>query len=149
MRVLDDIQAAQELARALGKPILLLSGLDWFGISLDELPAAEGATWKETGGPLFVDAEGTERLLAAPYFGTQFPGATAEALPIPDTYDCLIVCEDRAEMERLYDLTYGDDGMTKRGIAARGIAGYPEYRGPHRVYALTINERGELMSENT
>jgi len=137
MRVLDDIQVAQELARALGKPILLLSGLhSWIDFMAED--------------PTFLDANGVTRLLAAPYFGTQFHTEGAESVhPIPDTDDCLIVCETPEEMWQLYDLTYGDDGMTKRGIVARGIAGYPEYRGPHRVYALTINERGELMSENT
>ena len=38
-----------------------------------------------------------------------------------------LVCEDATEMERLFDLTVGDDGPTSNN----------NYNGPVRVYALT------------
>jgi hypothetical protein len=47
--------------------------------------------------------------------------------------------DDEAEMEKIYNLTVGDDGPTESN----------SYSGPARVFACTCNPDGELMTENT
>lgn len=51
----------------------------------------------------------------------------------------VIICDDDAEMDRLYQSTVGDDGPTKTN----------PYNGPQRVYALTCSANGHPMNENT
>jgi|SRR5579863_9073476 len=50
-----------------------------------------------------------------------------------------IVCDSDKERDRLYNLTVGDDGPTKTN----------KYKGPVRVYALTIDRTGQTLNENT
>lgn len=70
---------------------------------------------------------------AAPYL------AAGEHYQVLSDGTGIIVCEDEAEQERLYESTVGDDGPTKLN----------SYNGPARVFALTINDLGELQNENT
>lgn len=51
----------------------------------------------------------------------------------------IILCDTKKEMEGIYCQTVGDDGPTKTN----------PYNGPVRVYALTCNPAGALLSENT
>jgi hypothetical protein len=50
-----------------------------------------------------------------------------------------IICDTRAEMERYYDLTVGDDGPTALN----------DYSGPCKIYALTCSPENGLENENT
>jgi len=50
-----------------------------------------------------------------------------------------IILGDKAEIEKLFSLTVGDDGPTKSN----------PYTGPMRVYALTCDSTGALSNENT
>lgn len=50
-----------------------------------------------------------------------------------------ILCQDREEQMNIYWQTVGDDGPTDSN----------PYKGPVRVYALTINSYGEFEYENT
>jgi hypothetical protein len=51
----------------------------------------------------------------------------------------VIVCDSVKEQEILYWQTIGDDGPTKTN----------PYKGPARVYALTIDKNGQTLNENT
>ena len=51
----------------------------------------------------------------------------------------ILVCSTEEEMYKYYDLTIGDDGPT----------GSNKYDGEARVYAVTINNKGEMETENT
>ena len=50
-----------------------------------------------------------------------------------------IVCDSTEEIEALYGQTVGDDGPTKEN----------PYDGPARVYTLTCDADGRLLTENT
>lgn len=50
-----------------------------------------------------------------------------------------IVCESLQEMQTLYDQVVGDDGPSSVN----------PYSGPARVYALTCDDEGALLNENT
>lgn len=50
-----------------------------------------------------------------------------------------IMFENVDEMDRIYNLTVGDDGPTKTN----------SYCGPVKIYALTCSPKGILISENT
>ena len=50
----------------------------------------------------------------------------------------VILCDSDEERDALYEQTVGDDGSTVNG-----------YDGPLRVYALTIDARGNTLNENT
>jgi len=51
----------------------------------------------------------------------------------------IILFDNRAEMDATFELTVGDDGPTDTN----------PYDGPARVWALTCDESGQLLSENT
>jgi hypothetical protein len=51
----------------------------------------------------------------------------------------IIECDSDKERDKLYALTVGDDGPTM----------FNKYNGPVRVYALTIDRRGQTLNENT
>lgn len=128
MKVLSAIEAAQEIARGTGKPVLYISNLSP-GPECDD-------SW--------IDDKG--RLRAAPYLDIENHGQAI----FEDT--ALVVCEDEEEQRHLFDLTYGNDGVTKRGRAARlmyGAGGYPLYEGKHKVYALIIAADGTLLTTNS
>lgn len=118
----------QDLVRAhthtTGKPVLYLANV--YPDDIDPLPT-------------FM-RDGKEYLLAAPYL--EFP----ESLNDDPIY---IVCDSEEHMYELYDLTYGDDGLTQRGREVRERLGHPLYSGEHRIYAMTINSKGEIETENT
>lgn len=126
MRVLTILELAQEAAKLLNKPILYIGGVDF---------------WEQEDQTIVVDEEG--RFLAAPYLNIRDNGQ------IFADGNGFIVCENEIELCHFYDLTYGDDGLTENGRKAREKDGYPLYEGPHKIYALTINEKGELGTENT
>lgn len=50
-----------------------------------------------------------------------------------------ILFDTKAEWEKAYFSTVGDDGPTATN----------KYKGPVRVYAITCNNKGKLMGENT
>ena len=56
--------------------------------------------------------------------------------PIPKK---IIICDDEAEMYRLFNMTVGDDGPTATNL----------YEGPANVFACTCNAAGEILGENT
>lgn len=104
MKLLTSIDAACELASALGRPVLYLG-----------LP------------PLDVDWPEVQK--AAPYLSKD------DIFREPQ----LIVCDDEAELWRLYGQTVGDDGPTEMN----------PYSGPATVYALAIDAKGKQLTENT
>lgn len=59
----------------------------------------------------------------------------------PYSYDgcAIVVCDSVKEMNNLYSQTIGDDGPTHLN----------NYNGRARVYAMTIDENGLGMNENT
>lgn len=73
----------------------------------------------------------TQVLKAAPYLNTD-----SEI-----TWDGhgIIVCNTEAEMEKVFRQTVGDEGPTKLN----------KYNGSTRVYACTINNKGEMVNTNT
>lgn len=107
MQKLTVLNAAAELAKVAGKPVLYISWGEDFLLP-DVVKAAP-------------------YLLADDDFQYQV-GKTA-----------IILCDDEEEMDRLYDMTVGDDGPTELN----------PYDGPVSVYALTINAKGEFQRENT
>ena len=52
---------------------------------------------------------------------------------------CLLVCDSAEERDRLYGQIVGDDGPTESN----------PYDGPVRVYALTFDDTGQMLNENT
>ncbi len=52
---------------------------------------------------------------------------------------CILLFDTEEEMEGHYNQTVGDDGPTKLN----------SYNGHTRVYALTCNPEGQLLTENT
>lgn len=128
MEVLSGVQMAQRIAILSKRPVLYLSGLDY---------------WLEGDDPeSFIDSDG--RLLAAPYLNIHDEHSQLFA----DGHG-IVICESEEELNKLYELTYGDDGLTERGRTTRERYGYPLYKGKYRVYALTISKDGELGAENT
>lgn len=113
MRAISLTHVAENLAKALKKPLLFLA---FPHEKLDDLP------W-------------TEIQKAAPYLRMD-DNETSQALC--DGY-AFIVCDSDEERDRLFDLTVGDDGPTNAN----------NYDGPARVYALTINDKGQSLNENT
>ena len=73
-----------------------------------------------------------EILKAAPYL------TYAHAQALVDGH-AIVVCNSVKEQETLYWQTVGDDGPTKTN----------PYKGPARVYALTIDKNGQTLNENT
>ena len=131
MKVLSRVKAAQALAKALHKPVLYLSGLS--------------EVWKaeHTEGEI-IDNEVSSSHIAIPYLNLSDH--------IQHFFDgcAFIVCDSEAEMDDLYDLTIGDDGISERGKQLRTEKGYPTvYQGDVRIYALTISATGEALTENT
>ena len=124
INILNILDLVRAHTRATGKPVLYLS--NHFPNEID--PA-----------PTFTNDE-KQDLLAAP--SLQF----VEALDDDSIY---LVCDSDEHMYELYDLTHGDDGLTQRGREVRERLGYPLYEGEHRIYAMTINSKGEIESENT
>lgn len=110
MRALSHVAAACELAKALGKPVLYIN---------------------HSGG---YDPDPDRYLAAAPYLRN-----VDATLQIMADGCGFIVCENEEELERLYELTVGDDGPTKTN----------PYDGPERFYALTIDANGQPHNENT
>ena len=75
---------------------------------------------------------------------THFFGETIKAAPYLDrdiVFDgqCVILCDTKEERDNLYDQTVGDDGPTEMN----------SYNGPARVYVLTCDSHGNLLTENT
>lgn len=139
MRVLTVLELAQEAAKLLNKPILYIGGVDFWqedDLSTYGVSITVGKEQHPT-----IDCEG--RVLAAPYLNI------LDHSQIFADGNGFIICKDENELYHYYDLTYGDDGLTENGRKAREKDGYPIYEGPHKIYALTINEKGELGSENT
>lgn len=114
MKILSHSDTLEILAKATKKPCLYLNLEDHWG-------------YKDPG--KFFN----ELLKAAPYLNLKDHGQA-----ILDGC-AFIVCEDEAELSRLYYQTVGDDGPTKTN----------KYRGKVRVYALTCDANGELQNENT
>jgi hypothetical protein len=81
----------------------------------------------------FEDFDKDGRFLPAPFLTTMTHG---QVLADEHTF---IVCDSEEEMEDLFWQTVGDDGPTPTN----------SYNGPCRVYALTINAKGEMRNENT
>lgn len=50
-----------------------------------------------------------------------------------------LLFDTQAEMDNIYQQTVGDDGPTEKN----------PYNGPWRVYCLTCNPDGQLLTENT
>lgn len=50
-----------------------------------------------------------------------------------------ILCDTEEEMRHLYDQVVGDDGPTEKNT----------YSGDHRVYAYTVDDNGQIRTENT
>lgn len=103
------VAVAQELALAVHKPLLYIGPAYNYDGSEIKLP---------------------EAIQAAPYLGHNY-GVLYEG--------AVIICENDAEQERLYEQTVGDDGPT----------GLNPYNGPVRIYACTISREGIVMMENT
>ncbi len=74
-----------------------------------------------------------ETIKAAPYLNFQ---EHTQALM---DGQAVIVCDTSEERDRLFDLTIGDDGPTETN----------PYSGPAKVFAMTISEDGEILTENT
>ncbi len=113
MRALTVQEAAQELARLLRKPVLFIA---------PHMPECS-----ECDDPV------TEMVKSAPYL------APDEFMQILADEHGIIVCDDEAELERLFSQTVGDDGPTDSN----------PYHGPGNTFALTIAATGETMNENT
>jgi hypothetical protein len=79
------------------------------------------------------DPRWNEVIEAAPYLTFQ-----DNAQIISDGY-AVIVCDSVKEQQDLYWQTVGDDGPTKTN----------PYKGKARVYALTIDAKGQTQNENT
>lgn len=120
------IELAQLTAKQLNKPILYLSNL-----FEDHIDSPD------------MDIDSLGRLLAAPFISTHLH------TEVWSSSLCFIVCESDDEMMELYDLVYGDDGMTPDSTRVREKYGYQPYDGEHRIYALTIHADGSLGAENT
>jgi len=76
---------------------------------------------------------------AAPYLGTlSLPADPACVQIYTDGFGWLLF-DTKEEMERHFDLTVGDDGPTKLN----------PYDGPAKVYALTCDNLGVFLNENT
>ena len=86
---------------------------------------------------LFISFDNSEQwdelIAAAPYLSFE-----EHTQAISDGY-AVIVCDSDRERDRLYNLTVGDDGSTELN----------DYKGPTRVYALTIDKNGQTRNENT
>jgi len=67
---------------------------------------------------------------AAPYLNS-------EQVIVKDEY--VLVFDTEEEMDHCFNLTVGDDGPTELN----------KYRGEAYVYALTIDDKGNLLTENT
>lgn len=78
------------------------------------------------------NVEYAEILKAAPYL-------TFSNAQVLIDGEAVIVCDSVKEQEKLYRQTVGDDGPTKTN----------PYKGPARVYALTIDKTGHTLNENT
>ena len=74
-----------------------------------------------------------EIMKAAPYLNI------SEHIQILADRSGYILCDSEEEMERLFELTIGDDGPTKTN----------SYDGPAKVYALTCDPTGQPLNENT
>lgn len=110
MKVHSVSHVGQALAKALKKPVLFLA----FPTDVDNFMHVKNA---------------------APYLDMD-DNETSQAVLDGHAF---IVCENEEELNRLYDLTIGDDGPTKANA----------YDGPIRIYALTIDKNGVLRNENT
>jgi hypothetical protein len=95
VRVLTSSDAEKELARALGKWVVVASGFD--------LPT------EVYGSP--------PRVSCAPYLSPISPTVLDGR--------AIVICETEAEGWEIYDLTHGDDGITVRGKDARTRIGAP------------------------
>ncbi len=124
MKVLSVVEAAQELARLSGKPVLYLAQLR---------PESYDLAFQN----------GTLALLSAPFLNLLKHGQE-----ISDG-EAVILCESTEELWSLFYRTHGDDGYGERNKGERLFAGDPEPCLDHRVYALTINALGEMENENT
>jgi hypothetical protein len=86
----------------------------------------------------WTDSEGNElpfeeTLKAAPYLNSNAHGqALLEGYAI-------VLCDSVEEQDFVYYSTVGDDGPTK----------FNSYGGPARIYALTCDSFGDLITENT
>ena len=133
MKVLSRSKMAETIARLLHKYCLYIS-----------FHVPEGLDPKE-----YMDKK--QRLLPAPYMDlTQHDMCQAWC-----DEQALIVCRSRREMEQLFWMTVGDDGPTRyksisqrRWLKRLGIKGNI-YKGPLRVYAMTINRNGKIENTNT
>src|SRR5688572_20822453 len=123
MKILTVLELAQETAKLFNKPILYISGVDY---------------WQEDTQEIVIDERG--RFKAAPYLNMLEHGQ------IFADGNGFIICDSEDELYYYYDLTYGDDGITESGRIAREKDGYPIYEGTHKIYALTISEKGEFGS---
>lgn len=86
-----------------------------------------------------VKKEINEIFKAAPYLkvlGEQDPGHLIQILC---DGQAVFHFDDIKEQQKIYGQTVGDDGPTKSN----------PYKGPVRVFALTCDNKGKLMSENT
>jgi hypothetical protein len=113
MKILTQHDAAQLLAKSLGKPIVLIHF---------------GAAWEPVIPNYFEEV-----LKAAPYL------KLGDDCQIISDGSAVIICEDEEECRKVFDQTVGDDGPTDLN----------PYNGPVKVYALTINAKGEFENENT
>ncbi len=109
MKILSHTDTLKELAKATKRPCIYLNFSPWDSIGIEEV------------------------VKAAPYLSLDDDGQA-----ILDGC-AFIVCKNYEEMQKLYDLTVGDDGPTKSN----------PYKGPYTIYALTCNADGQCENENT
>jgi len=83
--------------------------------------------WLDT--PNFLD----ELVKAAPYLDN------IEDYQIISDEMCYLLFDTEEEMDRIFEMTVGDDGPTRLN----------KYNGQVRVYAITCDNNGELMNTNT
>lgn len=84
--------------------------------------------------------EEDEIIKAAPYLAGPYDGDEGNAKSqILIEGSGIILCDSEAEMLRYFHMTIGDDGPNK----------FNPYNGDARVYAMTCDPTGMLLSENT
>lgn len=122
MRVLDTIRAARELAKAIHKPILYLSGFDFW-----RSPEENDKPWTEEG-----------VVKAAPFLNPLKDPGGHMTQAFVDGY-AYVICDSDEELHMLFDQVVGEDGPTQSN----------PYNGKFRVYALTVDSDGVMRNENT
>lgn len=91
-------------------------------------PEEAGDTWEEG-----------EIVKAAPYLKELKEKETGDFISLCVDGGGILLLDSDEEVSKLFRQTVGDDGPTKEN----------PYDGPCRVYALTCNADGQLLTENT